>query len=65
MTLREQLHQHIQAHNRHLEDMYLYNLPFIHLLRLCHPIYRADYARMAHREGEITEPEMYQFVKKY
>ena len=55
MNVIEDMKQHIQSINNPLEMEYLDKLPVISLLRLCHPIYRKDYASKAVQEWKIKK----------
>lgn len=61
--MRQELESAVISVNAPLKDE-VKNMSLVTLLRNCHPIYRADYARLLHQNGQITKDEMEEFTKK-
>ena len=60
---RTQLESAVIGVNKYLEPV-VKDMDLVSLLRDCHPLYRADYARELHREGLLTKEELEKFTHK-
>lgn len=56
-STRIQLESAVVAVNKHLKEE-VATMDTVALLRNCHPLYRYDYGRALHKEGEITEEQL-------
>lgn len=57
-NLRKELFRHIKSLNRHLTDIILMEMSVWRLLRLCHPLYRLDYAKKLEKLDMIEEESL-------
>jgi hypothetical protein len=53
-AIRKELEMDVEAHNTPLGD-YVKRMSLMRLLRNCHPLYRADYARKLFTQGLISK----------
>jgi hypothetical protein len=65
MIQKQILKDHIRGLNKFLTPEFLDTLSCEHLLRLAHPLYRSDHARLLHKEGLIDNDILRSFVKMF